>query len=68
MLPIFKLLQETGNISEHDMFNTYNMGVGMSVVVSADDADKALDILKANGEDAYVIGRVVTSDEGVIFE
>ncbi len=68
VLPIFKLLQETGNISEHDMFNTYNMGVGMSVVVSADDADKALDILKANGEDAYIIGRVVTSDEGVIFE
>ena len=68
VLPIFKLLQRTGDISEHDMYNTYNMGVGMSVVVSASDADRALEILRANGEDAYVIGRVVASDEGVIFE
>jgi len=68
VLPIFKLLQKTGGISEHDMFNTYNMGVGMSVVVSAEDAERALEILKLNGEDAYVIGRVVASDEGVIFE
>ncbi|MBQ9162551.1 MAG: phosphoribosylformylglycinamidine cyclo-ligase [Clostridia bacterium] len=68
VLPIFKLLQKTGGISEHDMFNTYNMGVGMSVVVSAGDAERALEILKSNGEDAYVIGRVVASDEGVIFE
>ena len=68
VLPIFKLLQKTGGISEHDMYNTYNMGVGMSVVVSAEDTDRALEILRANGEDAYVIGRVVASDEGVIFE
>ncbi len=66
VLPIFKLLQETGNIPERDMFNTYNMGVGMSVVVSAEDADKALEVLKANGEDAYVIGTLIESDEKVM--
>ncbi|MCH5190806.1 MAG: phosphoribosylformylglycinamidine cyclo-ligase [Oscillospiraceae bacterium] len=68
ILPIFQLIQEVGNIPERDMFNTFNMGVGMSVVVSADDADVALETLKANGEDAYVIGTVVKSDEGVIIE
>ena len=66
VLPIFKLLAETGNIPERDMFNTYNMGVGMSIVVSAEDAEKALEVLKANGEDAYVIGEIVKGDEGVI--
>ena len=66
VLPIFEVIAKDGNIPERDMFNTYNMGVGMSVVVSAEDADKALEILKANGEDAYVIGTVVKSDEGVI--
>ncbi len=66
VLPIFKLLAETGNIPEHDMFNTFNMGVGMSVVVSADEAEKALETLKAAGEDAYVIGEIVESDEKVI--
>ena len=65
ILPIFDLLAKTGNIPERDMFNTYNMGVGMSVVVSQSDASKALDILKANGEDAYVIGRIIKSDEKV---
>ena len=65
VLPIFKLLQERGNVSEHDMFNTYNMGVGMSVVVSAKDADRALEILKANGEDAYIIGEIVKSDKKI---
>ena len=65
ILPIFDLLAKTGNIPERDMFNTYNMGVGMSVVVSESDAGKALDILKANGEDAYVIGRIIKSDEKV---
>lgn len=68
ILPIFELIAKTGNIPERDMFNTFNMGVGMSVVVSASDADKALEILKANGEDAYIIGEVVKSDEGVIIE
>ena len=66
ILPIFDLIAKVGNIPERDMFNTYNMGVGMSVVVSAEDADKALEVLKANGEDAYVIGTVVEGDEGVI--
>ncbi|MBQ3149627.1 MAG: phosphoribosylformylglycinamidine cyclo-ligase [Clostridia bacterium] len=65
-LPIFELIAKTGNIPERDMFNTYNMGVGMSVVVSKNDADKALRILKANGEDAYIIGETVRSDEGVL--
>ena len=65
ILPIFDLLAKTGNIPERDMFNTYNMGVGMSVVVSESDAGKALEILKANGEDAYVIGSIIKSDEKV---
>ena len=65
-LPIFELIAKTGNIPERDMFNTYNMGVGMSVVVSKNDADKAIEILKANGEDAYIIGETVRSDEGVL--
>ncbi len=65
VLPIFDLLAKTGNIPERDMFNTFNMGVGMSVVVAKEDADKALEILKANGEDAYVIGKIVKSDTKV---
>lgn len=65
VLPIFDLIAKTGNIPERDMFNTFNMGVGMSVVVAKDDADKALEILKANGEDAYVIGKIVKSDTKV---
>ena len=66
ILPIFDLIAREGNIPERDMFNTFNMGVGMSIVVSADDAEKAVETLKAAGEDAYVIGEVVKSDEGVI--
>ena len=65
ILPIFKLIQERGGISERDMFNTFNMGVGMSIVVSKDDADKALSVLKANGEDAYIIGEIVKSDDKI---
>ena len=65
ILPIFDLLAKTGNVPERDMFNTYNMGVGMSVVVSKNDADKALSVLKANGEDAYIIGETVKSEESV---
>lgn len=68
ILPIFDLIAKTGNIPERDMFNTYNMGVGMSVVVAKEDADKALEILKANGEDAYVIGEIVAGDEKIIIE
>ena len=66
VLPIFDLIQKTGNIPERDMYNTYNMGVGMSVVVPKEEADKALEILKANGETAYVMGEIIKSDEGVI--
>lgn len=64
--PIFGLIAKTGNIPEKDMFNTYNMGVGMTAVVCEADADKALSVLKENGENAYVIGEAVKSDEGVI--
>ena len=66
VLPIFKLIQKVGNIPERDMFNTFNMGVGMSVVVSNQDAEKAVEILKKNGEDAYIIGEIVKSEESVI--
>ena len=68
VLPIFDLIQKTGNISEHDMYNTFNMGVGMCVAVAKENVQKALEILKANGEDAYVIGEIVRSDSGVILE
>ena len=66
VLPIFELIAKTGNIPERDMFNTYNMGVGMSITVPADEVDTALEILRACGEDAYVIGEIVKGDEGVI--
>ena len=66
VLPIFKLIEKTGNIPERDMYNTYNMGVGLSIVVSKADVERTIEILRANGEDAYVIGEVVKSDEGVI--
>ena len=65
ILPIFELIAKQGNICERDMFNTFNMGVGMSIVVSAEDADTALEILKANGEDAYLIGKIVESEEKI---
>ena len=58
VLPIFQEIQKVGEISEHDMFNTFNMGVGMIAIVSSEDADKALQVLKEAGEDAYVIGKV----------
>ncbi len=66
VLPIFEVIAKTGNIPERDMFNTYNMGVGMSIVVPAAQVEKSLEILKAHGEDAYVIGEIITSDEKVI--
>ncbi len=66
ILPIFDLLAKTGNIPERDMFNTFNMGVGMSVVVAKEDADKALEILRANGEDAYIIGETYKGEEPVV--
>ena len=68
ILPIFELIAEVGNIPERDMFNTFNMGVGMSVVVPADQVSVALEILNANGEDAYVIGEIIEADEKIILE
>lgn len=68
VLPIFDLIAKTGNIPERDMFNTFNMGVGMTVVVDASEADKAIEVLKAAGEDAYVLGELVESEDGVIIE
>lgn len=65
VLPIFDLIAKEGNIPERDMFNTYNMGVGMSVVVAKEDADKALQILKENGEDAYLIGEIVKGEDKI---
>lgn len=65
VLPIFDLIAKTGNISERDMFNTFNMGVGMSIVVAPEDADKAIEVLKANGEDAYVIGKIENSEDKI---
>jgi len=65
VLPVFDLIAKTGNITERDMFNTFNMGVGMSIVVSKNDVDTALAVLKENGEDAYVIGRIEKADERI---
>ena len=65
VLPIFDIIAREGNVPERDMFNTYNMGVGMTVTVDPADVEKALAILKANGEDAYVLGEVVEGEKGV---
>ena len=68
VLPIFKVIQRVGNIPEHDMFNTFNMGIGMIVAVAKENADKAVETLKAYGEDAVVLGELVEGNDGVIFE
>ncbi len=65
ILPIFKLIAKEGNISERDMFNTFNMGVGMSVIVSDEDAERALEILNAQGLEAYVVGKIIAADEKI---
>ena len=65
-LPIFDMIAREGGISERDMFNTFNMGVGMSITVAREDEERSLDILRSSGEDAYVIGRIVRSDERII--
>ncbi len=65
VLPIFDLIAKEGGISERDMFNTFNMGVGMSVVVAPEDAQRSVDILKANGEDAYIIGKIEKSEDKI---
>ncbi len=66
VLPIFDLIMKVGNIPERDMYNTYNMGVGMSVVVAKEDVERTLEILRANGDEAYVIGEIIESDDGVV--
>ena len=66
VLPIFDHIAKVGSISEHDMFNTFNMGVGMICIVSPEDAPQAVQVLREAGEDAYLLGEVVASNEGVI--
>ena len=65
ILPIFRLIERIGNIPERDMFNTFNMGVGMCVIVAKEDADKAVSILQECGEDAYIIGRIIESENKI---
>lgn len=59
VLPIFNLIQKEGNIPKRDMYNTFNMGIGMAVIVKKEDSEKAIQILEAQGEKAYVIGEVI---------
>ena len=66
VLPIFDVIAKVGNIPERDMFNTFNMGVGMTVVVDKADADKAIEAIKAADEEAYVLGELVENEDGVI--
>ena len=66
VLPVFEYIAARGGISQREMFNTFNMGVGMTVIVSTEEAGRALEILKANGEEAYILGETVSSDEGII--
>ena len=68
VLPIFNEIAAWGNVPERDMFNTYNMGVGMSIVVPAAEVETALELLTAPGETAYVIGEIVEGEEKVIQE
>ena len=66
VLPIFDLIARAGGVSERDMFNTFNMGIGMTLIVSPEEADCALSILREQGEDPVVLGTLVEGDEGVI--
>lgn len=68
ILPIFKYIQKIGNIEERDMFNTFNMGVGMCVIVSKKDAEKTIEILNSCKEDAYIIGKIIENKEKIIFK
>lgn len=64
--PVFSLLSQKGGISKRDMFNTFNMGVGMCVTVAPENAESALEVLRQNGEDAYIMGEIVSGDGGVV--
>lgn len=66
VLPIFNLIQKTGKIPERDMFNTFNMGIGMCLAVDADKADSAVELLRSEGEKAYIIGKVAAGEDGVV--
>ena len=66
VLPVFEVMAKTGNIPERDMFNTFNMGVGMCVAVDKNDVHKAVAAIEAAGEKAVVLGEIVSGDEGVI--
>ena len=66
VLPIFDYLAQTGEISDRDMFNTFNMGVGMICIIDKEDAFEAISCLKEAGEDAYILGEVIEGEEGVI--
>ncbi len=68
VLPIFDMIAKTGKIPERDMFNTFNMGVGMCVVVDKNDADKAVAAINAAGQEAYILGELVAADDGVIIQ
>ena len=68
ILPIFKYIQKIGNIEERDMFNTFNMGVGMCIIVSKKDAKKTIEILSSCKEDAYIIGKIIENKEKIIFK
>ncbi len=68
ILPIFEKLAKDGNIDEYNMFNTFNMGIGMAIVVDKNDADKALSILRAYGEDAYIIGTTASESQKIIIK
>lgn len=68
ILPIFKYIQKIGNIEERDMFNTFNMGVGMCIIVSKKDAEKTIKILSSCKEDAYIIGKIIENKEKIIFK
>ena len=67
-LPIFQLIMDKGNIPERDMYNTFNMGIGMILAIPAEQADKALETLKAAGETAYKIGQVIEGEDGVVLK
>lgn len=68
VLEIFKYIQKIGNIKERDMFNTFNMGVGMCLIVSKDDVNKTLNILSSCKEDAYIIGKIIEAKEKIIIK
>ena len=65
VLPVFDMIREVGAVSEHDMFNTFNMGVGMSIIVAPEDVNRTIEILRENGEKPYIIGEIIESGEKI---